>query len=167
MGPARKSGMRSHSQWRSRLSILTMLTLLAPTSTAVTGCDSGCDTALTVTAGTAHRTGIGAVTAQVQLNLEAKLTSGGKGVQGVRIAFVGTLPGGKAVDAAGAVTDADGIARYSGPADFELAQALTPDTTPQTISYFAQTLVLGSKPSPSVCNLLTTHSPPADLNYQP
>jgi hypothetical protein len=144
-----------------------MLSLLTPMSAAVTGCGSGCDTALTATVGTAHRTGTGAVAAQIQLDLSARLTSGGKGVGGVRIAFVGTLPGGAAVDAAGAVTDAEGVAHYSGPADYELAHALTSATTPQTISYVARTLVLGSNPSTSLCNLLTTRSQPADLRYQP
>ena len=113
------------------------------------------------------RPGLIAVAAQIQLDMSATLTSGGKGVGGVRIAFVGTLPGGTAVDAAGAVTDADGVARYSGPADYELAHALTSATTPQTISYVAQTQVLGSAPSTGICNLLTTHSQPADLRYQP
>jgi len=136
-------------------------------SPAVSACSASCDTALTAAAGTAHRTGTGAVAAQIQLDLSAMLTSGGKGVGGVRIAFVGTLPNGKAVDAAGAVTGADGVAHYSGPADYELAQALTSATTPQTISYVAQTMALGSAPNGSVCNLLTTHSQPADLHYQP
>lgn len=157
MGPVR----------RSRLGVLAVLGLLTPMSTAVTGCASGCDTALTVTAGTAHRTGTGAVAAEIQLNVEARLTSGGKGVAGVRIAFTGTLPDGKAVDAAGAVTDADGVARYSGPADYELAQALTSDTAPETIRYAAQTTVLGSTPNISICNLLTTRSQSAELHYQP
>jgi hypothetical protein len=59
-------------------------------------------------------------------------------------------PTGTAVDAAGAVTDTDGVAHYSGPADYELAYALTSATAPQTISYVARTQVLGSNPSTSV-----------------
>jgi hypothetical protein len=149
------------------VSALAVLGLLASMSTAVSACSTSCDTALTAATGTAHRTGNGAVAAQIQLDLSATLTSGGKGVGGVRIAFMGTLSGGNAVDAAGAVTDADGVAHYSGPADYELAQALTSARMPQTISYVAQTMAVGSTPNSSVCNLLSVRSQPADLHYQP
>jgi len=154
---------------KRRFGILLMAALLIPTPVAVTvtGCGGGCDTKLTATAGTAHRTGSGPVAAEISLDLSARLTSDGKGVAGVRIAFTGIVPGGSRVDAAGAVTGADGVAHYSGPADYGLANALTSVTTAQTISYVAQPMTLGSTPDAHICNLLSTKSPPADLRYQP
>ncbi len=157
MGPAR----------RPRLGFLTTLVLFAPLPAAVTGCESGCDTTLTVTAGAAHRTGAGSVMPQIQVDLSARLTSGGKGVGGVLISFIGITPRDDSATAASAVTDADGVAHYSGPASFSFAHALDSVTTPQTFSYVARTMVLGSKPDSGICNLVTTRSQPADLRYQP
>ncbi|KAA2252402.1 hypothetical protein F0L68_35735 [Solihabitans fulvus] len=152
---------------RCRLGLLAAIGLLMPVPVA--GCDSGCDTTLTATEGTAQRTGSGPVNAEIQLNVSATLTSGGRGVGGVRIAFDGIPPGGgDPVDAGGAVTDANGVARYSGPADAGLASALTPITTATTISYQAQPQVLGSNnPRTPVCNLLSARSPRANLRYRP
>ena len=150
---------------RGRLGFLIAVGLLLPIPVA--GCGSGCDTMLTATAGTAHRTGSTRVMAQIQLDLSATLTSGGRGVGGVWIGFDGIVPGRSPDGAAGAVTDANGVAHYSGPADADLALALTPITTARAISYQARTMVLGSKPTRTVCNLLTTRSQPADLHYQP
>jgi hypothetical protein len=105
--------------------------------------------------------------AEIHLDVSAKLTSGGKGVGGVRIAFNGNVPDGYAVDADGAVTNADGVAHYSGLADYGLAKALTSVATAQTLSYSAQAVVAGSAPDSSVCNLLDARSEPARLWYKP
>lgn len=155
MAPAR-------SRWVGFLAAVGLLI-----ATLVAACGSGCDTALTVSAGTAHRTGSTPIMADIQLDVSARLTSGGRGIGGVRIGFIGIVPGNAPVGAGGAVTNADGVAHYSGPADAGLARALTPVTTARTIRYEAQTMVLGSNPSSDVCNLLSTHSQPADLRYQP
>jgi hypothetical protein len=152
---------------RCRFGFLAVLGLLIPTSMAVTGCDSGCDTTMTASAGSAHRTGSDLAAAQIHLDVSAKLTSGGKGVAGVRIGFSVTAPGSAPTDAAGAVTDSDGVARFSGPADYGLARALTSVTAARTISYVAYTMVVGSTPDVRVCNLLTARSQPAELRYQP
>jgi hypothetical protein len=151
--------------YRYRSGILVVLGML--TSASVTACDSGCDTTVTAFAGTAHRTGSSAVAAEIHLDVSAKLTSGGKGVGVVRLVFDGMVAGENAVGAAGAVTDAGGIAHYSGPADYGLAKALTSVTTAQTFSYTAQAVVPGSTPDSSVCNLLDARSQRSELRYEP
>ena len=151
---------------RSRSSILVVLAMLT-SSSVITACDSGCDTALTASAGTAHRTGSSVTGTGIHLDVSAKLTSGGKGVGGVRIAFDGTASGGNEVDAAGAITNADGIAHYSGPADYGLAKALAAVATARTFSYRAHVIVPGSTPDTRACNLLDARSAPAVLRYEP
>lgn len=152
---------------RRRPGVVAAALLVVPTPVAVTGCSSACDTVLTAAPGTAHRTGPGAVAPEISLDLSARLTSGGKGVAGVRIAFTGMVPGAAPADAAGATTGADGVAHYVGPADYGLANALASVTTAQTVSYVAQPLTLGSTPDVHVCNLLSTKSQAAELRYQP
>lgn len=143
----------------SRLATVPVVVLLGMATAVVTGCGSRCDTAVSVAPVVIQGGGRGSA----DLDLSARVTAGGRPVQGLRMEFRAGWPPDRGLLMGTEETDQDGVARL------HVADAVGPDSEngPQSTEwtkYQAEvSLVQTSESSDAVC----VRNGQAPFRYEP